>query len=458
MGVGLLAAAKEAVKGAREGGAGAADALAVERRETSLDVRRGEVETSQESETRGVGVRAFRDGRTGIAYTTDLSPEGLRRAGRQAAELAAVSGVDPASGLPDASHRGAAAPAAGIEDPGFDAFEPARGLEMAKAGEAAAFAADRRITNSDGSSFSACRTSVALAASDGFEDAYRRTRFGLSVVVVAEEGGGILQRDGWFTLSPEFRLLEDAESVGREAARRCLRRLGWRKVETRQVPVVFSPEVAASFAGEVARACCGGALFRGASFLADSLGEAVASHRLTLVDDPGIPGGLGSRPFDAEGARPARNAIFDGGALRSFLFDSYSLRRLAAEAPARAAGGTPGNAVRGLGGPTGVGFSNLFVEAGTDAPEAILAGVADGFYVTETLGFGVNTVTGDYSKGAAGLWIRDGDLSHAVQEVTIAGDMRSMLRDVDAVGSDLRFRGDVNAPTIRIARMTVSGS
>ena len=176
------------------------------------------------------------------------------------------------------------------------------------------------------------------------------------------------------------------------------------------------------------------------------------------MDDPGIPGGLGSRPFDAEGARPARNAIFDGGALRSFLFDSYSLRRLAAEAPARAAGGTPGNAVRGLGGPTGVGFSNLFVEAGTDAPEAILAGVADGFYVTETLGFGVNTVTGDYSKGAAGLWIRDGDLSHAVQEVTIAGDMRSMLRDVDAVGSDLRFRGDVNAPTIRIARMTVSGS
>jgi len=454
----LLAAAKEAVRAAREAGASSADALAVERRETSVDVRRDQVETSKESETRGVGVRAFRDGRAGIAYTTDVSPGGLRRAGRQAAELSSVAGRDPAAGLPDPSHRAPAGSVAGIEDPEYPAYAPARGVELARACEAAAFAADPRVSNSDGASFSAVRGRVALAASDGYEGTYARTRFGLSMTAVAEEAGGILQRDGWHTQSPLLARLEDPGSVGREAARRCLRRLGWRKVETRDVPVVFSPEVAASFAVEVTGACCGDALYRRASFLGDSLGKEVASAAFTLVDDPGLPGGLGSRPFDGEGARPARKAIFEKGVLRTFLFDSYSLRRLAAEAPERAAGGIPGNASRGLGGSTAVGFSNLFVEPGPEPPERVIGAVADGFYVTETMGFGVNVVTGDYSKGAAGLWIRDGRLDHAVQEVTIAGDMRSMLRGVEAAGNDLEFRAEAAAPTLRFARMTVSGT
>jgi PmbA protein len=454
----LLAAAKEAVKAARDAGATAADALAVERRETSLDIRRGVVETSNESERRGIGVRAFRDGRSGVSYTTDVSAPGLRRAGLQATELAAAAGADPAAGLPDPAHRAVPASVSGIEDPEYPSFAPARGVEMAKAAEAAAFASDPRITNSDGASFSATRARMALAASDGFEGTYVRTRFGLSMAAVAEEAGGVLQRDGWYTQSSLLARLDDPESIGREAARRCLRRLGWRKVETRQVPVVFAPEVAASFAVEVVGACCGDALYRRASFLADSLGKPVASAAFTLVDDPTLPGGLGSRPFDAEGARPHRKAIFERGVLRSFLFDSYSLRRLSAEAPDRAAGGIPGNAVRGLAGPTSAGFSNLFVEPGPESPERVLAGVADGFYVTETMGFGVNAVTGDYSKGAAGLWIRDGRLDHAVQEVTIAGDMRAMLQGVEAVGNDLVFRAEAAAPTIRIGRMTVSGT
>jgi PmbA protein len=454
----LGGAAKEAVRAARAAGAESADALAVERRETSLDLRRGVVETTQESETRGVGVRAFRDGRTGIAYTTDVTPAGLARAGRQAAELSGVAGRDPASALPDPAHRAEPREVPGIEDPEFDAFTPGRGLELARECEAAAFAADPRISNSDGASFSAARSRVALAASDGFEGAYARTRFALSVAVIAEEGDGILQRDGWYTLAAAPGLLEDAGAIGREAARRCLRRLGWRKVETRQVPVVFSPEVAATFAAEVSRACCGDALHRRASFLADSLGKEVGSPAFSLVDDPTLPGRPGSRPFDAEGARPRRKAIFEKGVLRNFLFDSYSLRKLAAASPERAAGGTPGNASRGLSGPTGVGCSNLFVEAGTRAPEEVVGAVADGFYVTETMGFGVNTVTGDYSKGAAGLWIRGGKLDHAVQEVTIASHLGEMLRGVEEAGSDLVFRGEVAAPTMRIAKMTVSGS
>lgn len=454
----LLPAAREAVKGAVDAGATSADALAMERRDTMLRVRRSELENSQESETRGVGVRAFLGGRSGIAYTTDVSPEGLRRAGRKAAEIAALAGEDAAAGLPDGAHRGGPGAVEGIDDPSFEGFDPARAIESARAAEAAAFAFDGRVTNSEGSSFRAARGSVALAASDGWSAAWRRTRFSLSMTALAEDEGGALQRDGWYTAGSLLSGLEDPESIGREAARRCVRRLGWRKVETRRVPVVLSPEVAASLAAEVAGACCGDALFRRASFLADDLGREVGSPLFTLVDDPLRPGLLGSRPFDGEGARPLRKAIFEKGVLRNFLFDSYSLRKLASLDPARAEGGVPGNASRGIGGPTRVGTSNLFVEAGTATPEDLIAGVDDGFYVTETMGFGVNVTTGDYSKGAAGIWIRDGKLDHAVQEVTIAGDLRAMLRGIDGVGNDLEFRSDCAAPTIRIAAMTVSGS
>ena len=213
----LLAAAKEAVAGATAAGAGAADALSVERRETTLTVRKGELETSQEAETRGVGVRAFRGGRTGIAYTTDLTPEGLRRAGRQAAELAALSGEDPAAGLPEPSHRAGGACVEGIDDANFESFDPKRGIEMAKEAEAAAFAADARVTNSMGASFEAVRGATALAASDGFEARCRRTRFTLSATALAEDGGGALQRDGWHTAASLLAGLESPASVGREA-------------------------------------------------------------------------------------------------------------------------------------------------------------------------------------------------------------------------------------------------
>jgi PmbA protein len=456
--VDLVAAAKEALAGAREGGADAADALAVEARESRFGVRKGEVESARESETRGVGVRAFRGGRTGIATTTDVTPAGLRRAGRMAADLAGAAGEDPAAGLPDPSHRGAPLSLEGMEDPGFDGFDPSAAVEAAKAAEAAAYAADPRIGNTEEAAYAAARSRWALAASDGFEGSAARTRYALSVGVTAEDAGGLLQREGWFTRATLQEALDDPAAVGREAARRCVRRLGWRKVETRPVPVVLSPEVAAAFAAEVAGACCGGALVRGASFLADSLGETVASPLLTIVDDPALPRGPGSRPFDGEGVRPERRTILEKGVLRSFLFDSYALRRLRAERPARAEGGRPGNADRALGGSTAAGFSNLFVEAGPLSPEEVVAAVDDGFYVVETMGFGVNPVTGDWSKGAAGLWIRDGRLDHAVQEVTVAGNLREMLRGVEAVGNDLVHRDRCAAPTLRIARMTVSGS
>jgi PmbA protein len=368
-----------------------------------------------------------------------------------------VAGEDPASGLPDAADRGRPADLPPAEDPGFDAFDPAAGVELARRAEAAAFAVDPRIGNSDGARFSAARVRTALAASDGFEGSHGSTRFTLSVAVVAEEPGGLLQRDAWSARALALANLESPESVGAVAGARCVRRLGAVKGETRRAPVVLSPEVAASLAAEIAGACSGGALLRDASFLADSLGREVASPLLTLVDDPLLPRGLASRPFDGEGVRPRRKALVERGVLRGFLLDAYSLRRLRAERPGRAEGGVPGNADRGLAGSGGAGFTNLFVEAGTTDPEAILAGVEEGLYVTETMGFGVNPVTGDYSKGAAGLRIRGGRLDHPVQEVTIAGNLADMLRAVDAVGNDLEFRAPCSAPTIRIAAMTVSG-
>jgi PmbA protein len=456
--VDLPEAAKAALKATLDAGATSADALALEGRETRVEVRKGELESSRESGSRGVGVRAFRDGRAGSAYTTDLSPEGLRRCGRKAAEMSAVAGSDAAAGLPDPAHRSPPVPVEGVDDPEFEGYDPARGIESAKAAEAAAFAADRRITNSYGAAARASRSRAAIAASDGFEGSFRRTRFSLEVGVAAEEEGGALQQDSWETASTVLSRLEDAEAIGREAARRTLRGLGWRKVATQRVPIVLDPECAAAFAAEVAKACCGDFLARSATFLADSLGEAVASPRFTLVDDPSLPGGLGSRPFDMEGAGVSRRAIVEEGVLRRFLFDTYTLRKVAAEAPERAKGGAPGNASRGLGGPTSVGVSNLYVEPGKRTPGEILASVDEGFYVTRFMGFGVNTTTGDFSQGAAGLWIRKGRLDHAVQEVTLAGNLAEMLRGVEEVANDLERRSEIAAPTMRLAPMTVSGS
>jgi len=441
----LAEAARVALAGATEGGADAADALAVERRETTLKVRRAELESSKEAETRGVGVRAFRGGRLGIAYTTDLSPEGLRRAGRQAAELAELAGVDDASGLPAAEHRAGGDGVEGIDDPAFEAFDPAAATALALEAEKAAFDEDARVTNSEGASFMAVRSAVALAASDGFSGSYRKTRFGLHVSVVAEGEDGILQRDGWYTSSTRMDALEAAASVGRTAAHRCVRKLGWRKVPTCEVPVVLSPEVAASIAGHLARAASGDALHRRASWLTESLGKTVASAAFSLVDDPLREGGLGSRPFDAEGGRARRKAVVEKGVLRTFLLDSYSLRKLGASA---GEGAVPGNAVRGLGGSTGVGCSNLCIEPGERPPESVIGEVKDGFYVTETMGFGINVTTGDVSQGAAGLWIRDGRLDGAVQEVTIASDFPTLLAGVEEVGNDLLWNGEVSAPTV----------
>jgi PmbA protein len=259
-----------------------------------------------------------------------------------------------------------------------------------------------------------------------------------------------MQRDYWYSTSRTFAGLEPADAIGREAARRTLRRLGARRVPTGEYPVVFEPEMAASLLRHVAGAIAGSSLYRRASFLVDQLGETIAAPGITIVDDPLRPGGLASRPFDGEGVASRRRTIVERGVLANYLLDSYSARRLGLR--------TTGHAARSAGDAPGVAPTNFFLEAGPHDPEAIVRSVRRGLYVTELIGFGVNLVTGDYSRGAAGLWIEDGELAYPVEEITIAGTLPAMLRDVTMIGKDLRFRTATAAPTVKIERMTIAGT
>jgi PmbA protein len=258
-----------------------------------------------------------------------------------------------------------------------------------------------------------------------------------------------MERDYWYSAGRKLADLDSPEAVGREAARRACRRLGARRVPTAEVPVVFAPETAASLVRSFAVAASGPSLYRGTSFLAGALGQPIAAPGVTIVDDAMMPRGHASRPFDGEGLPSRRTVLVDRGVLASYLLDTYSARRLGLAAT--------GHASREGGGGVTVGYTNLFLAAGPHAPEAIVGSVERGLYVTELIGFGVNFVTGDYSRGAAGLWIEGGQLTHPVEEITIASNLRSMLREVDMIGRDLTFRDQTAAPTLRIARMTVAG-
>jgi PmbA protein len=258
-----------------------------------------------------------------------------------------------------------------------------------------------------------------------------------------------MERDYWYTMARGFSGLEAPEYVGRMAAQRALRRLHAVKVETQKVPVVFEPRTARSLLDNIFEAVHGMSVYRQESFLAGKLGEKVASDEVTIIDDGTLPGLFGTTPFDDEGVASRRTVVIERGVLKSYLMNTYAARKLGMK--------TTGNASRGLTGNAGIGRGNFFLEKGVQTPEQIIAGIPNGFYVTELMGFGVNVVTGDYSRGAAGLWIRNGELAFAVSEVTIAGNLNDMLRGIEAIASDLEFRGSVAAPTIKMGEMTVGG-
>jgi PmbA protein len=258
-----------------------------------------------------------------------------------------------------------------------------------------------------------------------------------------------MERDFWYSVARSLGRLDSPEHVGRVAAQRALRRLGARKVKTQRVPVVFDPMVARSLLENVFEAVNGDAIYRGASFLAGKLGERVAGENVTVVDDGTLPGGFGTSPFDDEGVPTQRTVVIERGVLKSYLLNAYAARKLGLK--------TTGNAARGLAGTPGIGVGNFFFEQGTKTPQEIIAEVRDGLYLTEFLGFGVNLVTGDFSRGAAGMWIVNGELAYPVHEITVAGNLREMLTNISEIGNDLEFRGSVAAPTLRIDGLTVAG-
>jgi PmbA protein len=435
------------LKTARASGADEADLLVADGTEFSVTVRRGEVETLKEAGSKALGIRVFVGRRTASSYTSDFSRSALKRLIEETVAMARVTGEDPASGLPDE-----VVPAEELDlalhDPSPAALPTEERIERARAAKAVALETPG-ITNSQGSTWSSGEGSILLANTKGFLGSYRTSSVSLSVVPQAERNGQ-MERDYWYTTGRGLSDLETPDEVGRTAAERTLRRLGARQTPTCQVPVVFDPETAAELMGAVFSALSGYAVFRNATFLKGRVGEQVASPLLTLVDDGRRYRGLGSRPFDGEGLPTRRNVPLERGVLRYYLCDSYSARKIGAK--------PVGTARRGIGGSPSVGAGNLFFEPGEVSPEEILGGVDRGLFVTDLIGFGVNVVTGDYSQGAVGHWIEEGRLTHPVHEVTIAGNLNDMLGGVDAVGNDLVFRGSSASPTLRIRRMTVSGS
>ncbi len=451
----LESLAADVVAQAMKAGASDAEAVIREGDEFSVNVRMGEVETLKESGSRGLGLRVFRGKRSASSSTSDLTPDGIRLLVAGAIALSKVTEEDPFAGLPETAEFGSLSGDLHLYyDDVYSLGGPER-IEWARRAEAAALGADPRITNSDGGSFDAATGRMVLANSRGFVGGYRTSYAGVSAAPLAKDVNGQMQRDGWWSSARCFAHLESPESVGQEAARRTLRRLGARRVPTQRVPIVFAPEVARSLIGSVFEAASGDAIWRGASFLAGCLESKIAAANLTIVDDntmmlPTGAGGYGTSPFDGEGLPSQRTVIVEEGVLRSYLLNCYSARKLGMK--------STHNASRGLAGTPGIGCGNLYLEPGTLPPDAIIRDIAAGLYVTSLMGFGTNIVTGDYSRGATGLWIENGQLTHAVEEVTIAGNLAEMLMNVTSIGNDLEFRGSVASPTLRIDGMTVAGS
>ncbi|RIL00230.1 MAG: peptidase [Proteobacteria bacterium] len=418
----------------------------------SARVRGAEIDFVKQARERVLGLRVFVAKRGGLATgsvsTSDLAPDTIDRVADEAVALARATAPDPVAGLPDGGFA-SDAPELGLFDPADREVAVEARIDDAKRAEAAARALDPRIVNSEGSEVSGEFRRVAYGNTRGFTGAYESAGHSLFSEPLARENGS-MQRDYWLTAARRIDRLEDPAAVGRRAAERALRRLNGRRVPTCEVPVIFEPLVARSLLGHVAGCVSGGAIYREASFLAGRLGERIASELVTVVDDGRLPGGLGSRPFDGEGLPTRRNVVLEGGILKTYLLDGYSARKLGMQ--------STGSAARGAAGAPSPSSTNLWLEPGALSPEEIVRRTERGLLVTELIGMGFNAVTGDYSRGAAGLWIEDGRIVHAVEEITIAGHLGEMLAAIDLVGSDLLWAGATAAPTVRVARMTVAGS
>ena len=446
----LLETANRALQRLSAAGA-TGDVLLAESRSHEVRVRGEEIEFVKQARERALGIRALVTSkagtRTASTSTSDLEDKAVDRMVDETLALARATAPDPTAGLPDGGF---------AEDlPDLELIVPddrnvtveAR-IEDATRAERAARAADPRILNSEGSEASSDFGEVVYGNTAGFLNGYASASHGLYSQPLAEADGE-KQRDYWMTASRRLDDLEDPAAVGRHAAARALRKLGARSVKTCDVPVIFDELNARGLLGQAVGLVSGYAVYRQQSCWADQLGEIVTSDLVNVIDDGRVPAGLGSKPFDGEGLPTRRKQIIERGRLQTWLLDTYSGRKLGME--------STGNASRGVGGGPGVGATNLWIEPGQQSLDEIIADTPRGLLVTELMGMGFSPITGDYSRGAAGLWIEDGEIAYPVEEITIAANFKDMMKGIDRVGSELLWLGSTASPALRIDRMTVAG-
>ncbi|MDH3212103.1 MAG: TldD/PmbA family protein [Myxococcales bacterium] len=443
---------ERALERAKRAGADAADAVLVESEALEARVRGEEIDFVTQAREHTLGIRALVGGaagfRSAITSTSDLSPEAVDRMAEETVALARATAEDPDAGIPEEGF---------AEDlPDLALFDAAdRGvavearIEDARRAESAARAADARIANSEGSTVGSDFSHIVYGNSAGFLGQYDAASHSLYSEPIARANGS-MQRDYWLTVARRLADLEEPGAVGRRAAERATRRLGGRRIPTCAVPVIFDPMTAPSLLGHLASCVNGYTVYREASFLAGRLHETVASSLVTVIDDGRRPGGLGSKPFDGEGLPTRRNVLVEKGRLDTYLLDSYAARKLGLR--------STGSAARSAGSAPSAAPTNLWLQPGARTLEELIADTDRGLLVTELIGMGFNPVTGDYSRGAAGLWIEDGEIRYPVEEITIAGNLGEMLTAIDAVGSDLLWLGRIASPSLRVAEMMVAGT
>ena len=430
---------------ARQEGADAADALFIESLSSSVSYRLGQLEDVERSESSDLGLRVFVGNRVAFVSSSDFSDEAVAALPGRALAMARLAPEDKFAGLAPADLLARAVPKLDLEDPEEPSAETliARARDVEQAGLAVP-----GITNSEGGGAGFSRSAIALATSTGFFGRYAGTSHSIGVAVLAGEGTG-MERDYDQASARHAGDLKSAEAIGKSAGEKAVRRLNPRKVKSQTVPVVFDPREAGGLLGHFASAISGASVARGTSFLKDRMGTEIFAPHVSIVDDPHRHRGLRSKPFDGEGVANSRRMLIDQGRLTTWLLDCASARQLGLT--------TTGHAARGTGGPPMPSATNLYMEAGALSPRALIADIKQGFYITELMGMGVNGVTGDYSRGAAGFWIENGEIAYPVSEVTIAGNLKDMFQQLTPA-SDLEFRYGTNAPTCRIESMTIAGA
>jgi PmbA protein len=423
---------------ARAGGATAAEAGVGVSTGLSVTVRLGEVETLEYQRDRSLGVTVYAGQRKGSASTANLSPDAVGETVAKALSIASFTTDDEFAGLPDAERMAGELPDLDLSHP-WEIDAPAA-IELARRCEAAGLAHDARIRNSEGASLATHRKLRVFGNSHGFVGGYPSTSHSLSCVVVGQDNGD-MQRDYWYTAARDWRTLENVEEVGRKAADKAVRRLGADKPPTRKAPVLFTPELARGLIGHFAGAISGGAQYRRSSFLLDASGQQIFPRWVSLAERPHLKGALGSAPFDAEGVATRDRELVVDGVLNGYLLDAYSARKLGLV--------TTGNAG---------GVHNLVVQGRMLDPASLLRALGTGLLVTEMMGQGVNPVTGDYSRGAAGFWVDGGEIARPVHEITVAGNLRDMFRRIVALGDDVDRRGAIHSGSLLIEEMTIAGN